>query len=348
MHVTATTVPPMCGPRNYTLVVSKRSICPSRRWLGIREVAEQLDATRQNRTAPVVLLNAGVNKGFELLDLYQIHHGHFNFTGKRWHELLLSTENPQRCLEHCCGVCSTCLKRHLTIPKPLALRQGLPVELYGFDALPANHIMLTWMVARTGLPATLTHAAVGDSVKQVLVQNESAGFENGGPLRGRRGPGPGRVPVPQLTIDAFVAQRGIEYLDHVLIDVEGWDAHVIDGMKGMLTARRIELFEFENSPKWREVDGSRETTLPYTLSGVLDRVAQLGGYHCFWHDHHGNLAEASPPCWRKELEAMHERAWRNLVCAWRPGLVASLRHLSAETVRRLGLPPDTELASGGG
>lgn len=249
MHVTATTVPPMCGPRNYTLVVSKRSICPSRRWLGIREVAEQLDATRQNRTAPVVLLNAGVNKGFELLDLYQIYHGHFNFTGKRWHELLLSTENPQRCLEHCCGVCSTCLKRHLTIPKPLALRQGLPVELYGFDALPANHIMLTWMVARTGLPATLTHAAVGDSVKQVLVQNESAGFENGGPLRGRRGPGPGRVPVPQLTIDAFVAQRGIEYLDHVLIDVEGWDAHVIDGMKGMLTARRIELFEFENSPK---------------------------------------------------------------------------------------------------
>ena len=62
--------------------------------------------------------------------------------------------------------------------------------------------------------------------------------------------------------------------------------------------------------KWREVDGSRETTLPYTLSGVLDLVARLGGYHCFWHDHHGNLAEASPPCWRKELEAMHERAWR--------------------------------------
>ena len=53
-------LPTLCPPHKYSLVVSKRSACPSRGWLP--HVAPTLRAAL-NRDRPVVLLNVGANKG---------------------------------------------------------------------------------------------------------------------------------------------------------------------------------------------------------------------------------------------------------------------------------------------
>ncbi|MET0555460.1 MAG: FkbM family methyltransferase [Vicinamibacteria bacterium] len=54
------------------------------------------------------------------------------------------------------------------------------------------------------------------------------------------------VPVEVVTLDAYLAATGVERVDLVKIDVEGYERHVLAGMAGALAAGRIGrvLFEF--------------------------------------------------------------------------------------------------------
>jgi FkbM family methyltransferase len=54
-----------------------------------------------------------------------------------------------------------------------------------------------------------------------------------------------RIDARVTTIDAWCASNGIDYIDFVKIDAEGFDPLVIQGAKRMLTEERIALIQFE-------------------------------------------------------------------------------------------------------
>ena len=57
-----------------------------------------------------------------------------------------------------------------------------------------------------------------------------------------------RVRVPVRTLDEFAAERGLERVGLLKIDVEGYEPEVIRGADRLLRERRIELVLFEFSP----------------------------------------------------------------------------------------------------
>lgn len=56
--------------------------------------------------------------------------------------------------------------------------------------------------------------------------------------------------VPQITLDAFVEQRGIQRIDFIKIDAEGFDLHVLEGAAGLLAEQRSAMFMFEYNEPW--------------------------------------------------------------------------------------------------
>ena len=57
-------------------------------------------------------------------------------------------------------------------------------------------------------------------------------------------------PVPTTTIDAYASIQGIDHIDLLKIDVEGYDLHVLEGAQRMLDAQQIDLFVFEYNFAW--------------------------------------------------------------------------------------------------
>ena len=289
--------------------------------------------------------------GYELLSLYQVYHG-FDVSGAAWHKLLTAA-GPGACSEQCCGVCASCLQSMpRMVPKPIYLAGTADFELHALEAMPSNQRLLASVVRRSALPAVVNLAAVGgvrDAGRQFMVRDVPAGSEAGTPwqehITYQRLKRQGRlerqsqarreswVAINVTTIDAYMADKGLRALHHVVIDIEGCEADAIAGMHKALQQRRVELFEFEHSERWGKPEGEATMTAgasghesqshvndaPHTLRETLELVRRLGGYTCFWHDVHGNLAEASPPCWRDELANGHPQAQSRVCVAARSG-----------------------------
>ena len=116
--------------------------------------------------------------------------------------------------------------------------------------------------------------------------------------------------------------RDLRKIDWLVVDTEGSDALVLEGASRLLLERRVALLEFEfNRMGFWAVDSEAPRTLTRTLQ-VLESV----GYSCFWQGAIG-LARATTPCVLSLISRLHPRStlrWSNLVCSWRPQIVAAL------------------------
>jgi FkbM family methyltransferase len=86
-------------------------------------------------------------------------------------------------------------------------------------------------------------------------------------------PGPGHGngatrTVPVTTVDSLMASAGIEDLDFLKIDAEGFDGRVLAGASRAIGDRRIAIVQFEYNRPWAQA-GS-------TLGHELDRLADAG------------------------------------------------------------------------
>jgi FkbM family methyltransferase len=65
---------------------------------------------------------------------------------------------------------------------------------------------------------------------------------------------PGQIPViyrvPILTLDEYCAERGIDKINLLKVDVEGFDLNVLEGAPGLLARQSIDLFMFEFGGAW--------------------------------------------------------------------------------------------------
>ena len=86
-----------------------------------------------------------------------------------------------------------------------------------------------------------------------------------------------RIRVPVTTLDRFAAERGIERVGLLKIDVEGFEPEVLRGARDLLESRRIDLILFEHSPGFYRQRGIDPLAPVALLEEVGYRVTDIDG-----------------------------------------------------------------------
>lgn len=335
----ATTTTAPCDARR--LDAAKTSGCPSSRWQAI--IAPSL-----KRDDEMIFVNAGANKGFNCVDFLQRYHPRSNsFTPPSASAWLDELVRFRPGLNSACGVCKACkAKDHgSTTSAAVASRKqhqaaarrvgGRVVRVFALEMLPANVEILRHQFETFRIPGEVIHAAVTQHSSHALVRSasEDVGKEDIS-IRARSSSASSSSSaaaasqqINTTTIDALASRRAIRHIDLLSIDVEGWDALVIEGARGLLKSKRVSVLEFEyhGVGMWsahRRGHRNLKTTVA-TLYGY--------GYRCFWQAssaHNGTLIPMNGP--GEWCDGYEFRSWSNVVCAAQEGILASMRTLVPE------------------
>jgi FkbM family methyltransferase len=88
--------------------------------------------------------------------------------------------------------------------------------------------------------------------------------------------------VPVVTVDALATARGIDRIDLLKIDVEGFEPDVLDGAHDLLAAGRIDRVVFEFSPAFYRARKIAQTAPIDRLLGFGYRIFDLDGRTVDW------------------------------------------------------------------
>jgi FkbM family methyltransferase len=194
--------------------------------------------------------------------------------------------------------------------------------VHAFEPDPSAFGLLCANVAANGLGDTLrTHAvavAERDCDMPFHLAEEAAfsGLSSTG-----RSPLRGVVNVTARSLDAFAAERGIEQIDALKIDVEGHEAEVLRGGHGLLCRATDPLIMLEVSAKNLTSDGRS------ALTAALDGL--------FANGYRGRLADLSMPGGLRDIDSPEQAttlAAANLLLV-RPGRALERRLREAVTLR---------------
>jgi FkbM family methyltransferase len=130
---------------------------------------------------------------------------------------------------------------------------GADGQVVGFEAHPTIYRYLETNVARNG-------------IENIAVENLAVGAENGRIRIAFSARNPGEthvaagseqgVSVPLVTLDDYCAGNGIERIDYLKIDVEGYETHVINGAAAIIAASESILIQTEYEPRHLQRYGS--------------------------------------------------------------------------------------------
>lgn len=135
-------------------------------------------------------------------------------------------------------------------------------EIYAFDALSDNFEVLSQNVLNNGMKnVTLVYAAVSDSAGTIRIPVPD--FAGGN--YSLASAGGQSIEIEAITIDGFCAERGIEKIDVMKMDIEGSETRALRGARNMFLARAIRKTVIEFNPycsgKWGQVPMNSTTCL---------------------------------------------------------------------------------------
>lgn len=168
----------------------------------------------------------------------------------------------------------------------LMAKQAVRGAVHAFEPLPLNVALITASAALNGLRnIRVNAAAVGEALGEIeFVESVDSAYSSILDT-GRKAVG-ARFKVPVLTLDAYVAQQGIDRVDVLKVDVEGAEAMVMGGAQALFTDRvrrptivLIELCQENLTPFGATVGAIVGTLLSYGYTAsVLDREGHLVPY----------------------------------------------------------------------
>jgi FkbM family methyltransferase len=131
---------------------------------------------------------------------------------------------------------------------PASLQVGVTGRVVAFEAHPWIHGFLDRNVARNcGGNVTVENLAVGDCSGEIrIVLNDRNIGETHVALEDETGE---RVPI--VTLDDYCASSGIGRVDYIKIDVEGYEANVLNGARRMIGGNEGILIQTEYEPLHR-------------------------------------------------------------------------------------------------
>lgn len=288
-------------------------ICNRMWWLK----AVQQQVWHHNHAGPMVYVNVGVNKGYNVAAMARIF-ANASFTGKDWLQKMRAHMQAHRFKGFSwrpldCGNCKDCNE----VYAPLATRS---LQIHAFDVVPE---LVQWVreASRTfGLTdVTVVHAAVSHEPGVLYVPPALFGSETtqtqstdvvGVAEMDRRQPSK-LLPVNATTLDAYAEAASLKRIHLVSIDAELHDGEVIEGMKGLLERHSVDVVEFE----YQSPFAGRWTR---SLQETLD-LFDTRGYGCFWQCERV-LVPISGQCFRPPFV----NASGNIVCAHGRSMAALL------------------------
>ena len=313
-----------------------------------RSLAAQLvsSSERSPGSPPLLFLNVGANKGYEVAGLLETWAPHLGVSQASWFALIkaraaaIGSGYLRWTARGACDEGGTTGRgrrgRQAAQPPhepPPTRPPALPsraLKIYAFEMHPATAQLLRHLI-------NATHAAGLVEVVNAPVSDRSMPVPV--PWRALARP-PGTegtqicttcaerqvAHVNATSVDDFLRAAGLAdaSLEGVVVDTEGHDLHVLHGMRRALARRRVRHLEFEYSRygAWRDA----LTRPEHSLARALAWLRALG-YECFWLGPKGALVPASPPCWRHSFE---HRTWSNLRCAAEPAVLGLLQRAARE------------------
>lgn len=293
---------------NASLLVAKRSGCPSSRWQDA--IAPLLHKQRlQQSGKPLTFVNVGANKGYNVAEFMQryYHGSSLVKNSEAWHAELMRVGSSKRVrVRYGCGLCNPCKA------KPPHARLLAPVSIHAVEMVRLNAEALRQLFTSFRVPGHVHHLAMSNFSGVASYRAAAAvgleHYELGKDVTKYRSES-----VPCSTLDSFASTHldSVAGIDLLSIDCEGQDALVLEGAQELLRRRAIAVLEFEYIWRgyWRHDKGDDQRRLAAVL-----RSLEGHGYRCYWQGESGRLARASGPYWCDEF-AFRVRA--NLVCSHR-------------------------------
>lgn len=168
------------------------------------------------------------------------------------------------------------------------IRRVLPLaHIFSFEPVPSTFARLAANFA--GIAGVeCVQSAVGDSEGHVEITASPTSGQNTIHLSAK--PGAPTITVPVTTVDAFARRHGVDVIDLLKIDTEGYETAVLEGARGMLEAGRIRfvLAECEFTHRAEEPHGAffdiAETLLPMGYRVVALYAGGVDGDGWRWGD----------------------------------------------------------------
>jgi FkbM family methyltransferase len=190
------------------------------------------------------------------------------------------------------------------------------------ELLPSNRQLLRWLINFTRLSdvAFVHDYAISNATYLApepagVAGNEMVSLKDADRMRARWGQNKSTIQV--LTLDEFMLRQRLDEVWAVVIDAEGYDALVLEGMRRVLAAHRVVFVEFE----YHSI-GYWGSAVPLSERRSLKATQQwLGalGYTCFLEA--DTVAPISGPCW---MDAFETRRMSNVVCTHRAELLYNM------------------------
>lgn len=156
------------------------------------------------------------------------------------------------------------------------LSQGNPVTVYAFDPVPENAARMERARQRNGLAHrfTIVECAMGDTVTTMSLQTgeDDSGFSTLGDHPGLTGR---TFAVPVVPFDAWMKKSGLQLPPEptwiAKIDVEGFECHVLRGMRAALQAHAFAGLMIEINPYTLSLFGQE----PVEVFSFLDELGYV-------------------------------------------------------------------------
>ncbi|MEP7055731.1 MAG: FkbM family methyltransferase [Actinomycetota bacterium] len=168
------------------------------------------------------------------------------------------------------------------------VRRALPhVQIYSFEPVPSTYAKL---VANVGSMRGVdcVQSAVGDAEGEIEITESLISGHNTIHLSAK--PESPTITVPLTTVDAFATERGVDIVDLLKIDTEGYETAVLQGAKGLLETGRVRfvLAECDFTHRPEEPHGAffdiADTLLPLGFRVVATYVGGVDGDGWRWGD----------------------------------------------------------------
>ena len=302
--------------------------------------AESYGAIRPaNDTEPVIVINVGANKGYNVVSFATLWSNALwqRLDPQAWQKAILAYANGQgdgnrkRYLNYKPdGACHETSGKYRLRHQQQAHRRERTVHVHLLELLPSNRQLLRWLINFTRLSdvAFVHDYAISNATYLAPEPAGSAGYETvslkDGAFANRVGArwGQNKRTIQVLTLDEFMLRQRLDEVWAVVIDAEGYDALVLEGMRRVLGAHRVVFVEFE----YHSI-GYWGSAVPLSERRSLKATQQwLGalGYTCFM-EAWDTVAPISGPCW---MDAFETRQWSNVVCTHRAELLYNMSEQS--------------------